>query len=113
MHDPCHLIRHTSRQITEYAIGIAGLVPGVDVRVSDAYDNCCGGGGLVVRHAPDVARKVVQENMKAIENTGAAMLVTPCPLCTAQIEDNLFRKGSHVEVFDLAVFIAQHLPLKE
>ena len=50
------------------------------------------------------------ENLVAIDATGAERLVTPCPLCTAQIESNLFRAGSSVEVDDLTVFIAQRLP---
>jgi Fe-S oxidoreductase len=50
--------------------------------------------------------------MEAIQKTGAERLVTPCPLCTAQIESNLFKAGSSVEVDDLTVFIAQRLPKK-
>ncbi|MHA1863331.1 MAG: heterodisulfide reductase-related iron-sulfur binding cluster, partial [Candidatus Thorarchaeota archaeon] len=64
-------------------------------------------------HASEVANSVVQENMIALEKTGAERLVTPCPLCTAQIENNLFKSGSSIEVDDLTVFIAQRLPKKE
>jgi Fe-S oxidoreductase len=112
VHDPCHLIRHTSRQITDYALDILRQLPRVKVTESEAYDSCCGGGGLVSYHSNDVANAVVKENMEAIEKTGAERLVTPCPLCTAQIENNLFKAGSSVEVDDLTVFIAQRLPKK-
>ncbi|MHA2359337.1 MAG: (Fe-S)-binding protein [Candidatus Thorarchaeota archaeon] len=113
VHDPCHLIRHTSRQVTDYALEILRLLPGVKVTESEAFDSCCGGGGLVSYHANDVANAVVKENMDAIQKTGAERLVTPCPLCTAQIESNLFKAGSSVEVDDLTVFIAQRFPKKE
>ena len=113
VHDPCHLIRHTSRQVTDYALEILRLLPGVKVTESEAFDSCCGGGGLVSYHSNDVANAVVKENMDAIQKTGAERLVTPCPLCTAQIENNLFKAGSSVEVDDLTVFIAQRLPKKE
>ena len=112
VHDPCHLIRHTSRQITEYALDILRQIPGVRVTASEAYDSCCGGGGLVSYHSSDVANAVVKENLEAIAKTGTDRLVTPCPLCTAQIETNLFKAGSSVEVDDLTVFIAQKLPKK-
>jgi fumarate reductase (CoM/CoB) subunit B len=112
VHDPCHLIKHTSRHITDYALDILRQIPGVKVTESEAYDSCCGGGGLVSYHSTDVANAVVKENLDAIEKTGADRLVTPCPLCTAQIESNLFKAGSSVEVDDLTVFIAQRLPRK-
>ncbi|MCK5390557.1 MAG: (Fe-S)-binding protein, partial [Candidatus Thorarchaeota archaeon] len=113
VHDPCHLIRHTSRQVMEHALNILRLMPGVRVTESVEHDNCCGGGGMVSFHASEVANSVVQENMMALEKTGAERLVTPCPLCTAQIENNLFKSGSSIEVDDLTVFIAQRLPKKE
>ncbi|TFH05251.1 MAG: (Fe-S)-binding protein [Candidatus Thorarchaeota archaeon] len=113
VHDPCHLIRHTSRQVMDHALNILRIMPGVRVSESIAHDSCCGGGGMVSYHSPDVANAVVQENMKALEKTGAERLVTPCPLCTAQIESNLFKIGSSIEVDDLTVFIAQRLAKKE
>jgi Fe-S oxidoreductase len=67
---------------------------------------------MVSYHSSDVANAVVQENLQALEKTGAERLVTPCPLCTAQIETNLFKSGSSIEVDDLTVFIAQRLPKK-
>lgn len=112
IHDPCHLIKHTSRQTMEHALTILRELPGVRVSESEAYDSCCGGGGLVSYHSSDVANAVVKENMEAIQKTGTDRLVTPCPLCTAQIESNLFKAGSSVEVDDLTVFIAQRLPKK-
>jgi Fe-S oxidoreductase len=112
VHDPCHLIRHTSRQIMDYAFEILREIPNVRVTESEAFDSCCGGGGLVSYHSRDVADAVVKENIEAIQKTGAERLVTPCPLCTAQIENNLFKSGSSVEVDDLTVFIAQRLPEK-
>jgi Fe-S oxidoreductase len=112
LHDPCHLIRHTTRQITDYAFDILRQIPGVKVTESEAYDSCCGGGGLVAYHSNDVANSVVKENLTAIQKTHADRVVTPCPLCTAQIESNLFKIGSSIEVDDLTVFIAQRLPKK-
>ncbi len=92
-----------------HAISILSVAPGVKVSISDAEDSCCGGGGLVAYHSSDVADAVVEENLAAIERTGAQRVVAPCPLCTAHIESKLFKTGSSVEVDDLTVFIAQRL----
>ncbi|TFG29939.1 (Fe-S)-binding protein [Candidatus Thorarchaeota archaeon] len=113
VHDPCHLIRHTSRQIMDHAMSILALMPGVRVTPTIAHDSCCGGGGMVSYHSGDVADAVVAENLIALNYTGAERLVTPCPLCTAQIEKNLFKSGSPIEVDDLTVFIAQRLSKRE
>jgi len=110
VHDPCHLIRYTSRQIMDYASEILAVIPGVKVTTSEAHDSCCGGGGMVSYHSDDVANAVVQENLIALAATGAERLVTPCPLCTAQLENSLFKNGSPIEVEDLTVFIARRLP---
>jgi len=113
VHDPCHLIRHTSRQVMDHALNILRSMPGVRVSESIAHDSCCGGGGMVSYHSTDVANAVTKENMQALQKTGAERVVTPCPLCTAQLESNLFKSGSSIEVDDLTVFIAQRLPKKE
>ncbi len=112
VHDPCHLIKHTSRQVMQNALDLLQQFPGVKVTESEANDSCCGGGGMVAYHSNDVANAVVKENLDAIQKTGADRLVTPCPLCTVQIENNLFKSGSTVEVDDLTVFLAQRLPRK-
>jgi Fe-S oxidoreductase len=112
VHHPCHLVRHTSRQIADFALEILKLVPGVEVRPSDVSDSCCGGGGMVGYHSKDVADAVTRTNVAGIRASGADRAVTPCPLCTAQLESSFFRSGSAVEVDDLTVFIAGRLPLK-
>ncbi len=112
VHDPCHLIRHTSRQIEVHIRHILELMEAPIVVDSRVSDSCCGGGGMVGYHAPDVANAVTVENIEGISASGAERLVTPCPLCTAQIENALYRSNIDVEVDDLTVFLAQHLPLK-
>jgi Fe-S oxidoreductase len=113
VHDPCHLIRHTSRQVMDHALNILRIIPGIRVSESFAHDSCCGGGGMVSYHSSDVANAITELNMFALEKTGAERVVTPCPLCTAQLETNLYKSGSSIEVDDLTVFIAQRLPKKE
>ncbi|TXT57452.1 MAG: hypothetical protein BAJATHORv1_10154 [Candidatus Thorarchaeota archaeon] len=112
IHEPCHLIKHTSRQILDYAVEILQAIPNVEVITSSARDSCCGGGGMVAYHAPSVAKSVVGINLAAIDATSASRVVTPCPLCTATLEDNLYRSGIPIDVDDLTVFIATHLSME-
>ncbi len=113
IHSPCHLIRHTSRQLADYAAKIVEAMPNTRYTQSVLHDSCCGGGGMVGYHSPDVANRVARENLRAIKRTGASRVLAPCPLCTAHIEEMLFKTGSSVEVDDLTVFIAQRLFKKE
>jgi fumarate reductase (CoM/CoB) subunit B len=113
VHDPCHLIRHTSRQLMDEALEILDCLPGVEVSVSEAEDSCCGGGGLVAYHSSAIADAVTQENVEGIKNTDADRVVTPCPLCTSQLETRLFKSGSSIDVDDLSVFVAKYLPFEE
>jgi Fe-S oxidoreductase len=113
IHSPCHLIRHTSRQIMDHTAQILLTLKDVTYVPSFGADSCCGGGGLVGYHSPDIASSVVRENLRAIEKTGASRVVTPCPLCTAQLENSLFKEGIPVDVDDMTVFIAQRLPAKK
>ncbi len=112
VHDPCHLIRHTAREIHDIMLKILAILPDVEYVPTGVTDSCCGGGGMVSYHAKDVSDAVVEENLVGINNTDAERLVAPCPLCTAQLENSLYRSGSSIEVDDLTVFIAQRLKLK-
>ncbi|MGY5876784.1 MAG: (Fe-S)-binding protein [Candidatus Thorarchaeota archaeon] len=112
VHDPCHLIRHTSRQLHDYILQLLEIIPGVEYVDTGVPDSCCGGGGMVAYHSADVASSIVRENLVGIMSTDADRLVAPCPLCTAQLENSLYRNGSSIEVDDLTVFIAQRLNLR-
>ncbi len=109
IHEPCHLIRHTSRMIMYYSSLILEMIPGVIVKRSVAADSCCGGGGMVGYHAPHVAGAITTVNIRAIQDTHAERVVTPCPLCTAQLENGLFKERVPVDVDDFTVFIAQQI----
>ncbi|MHA1654058.1 MAG: (Fe-S)-binding protein [Candidatus Thorarchaeota archaeon] len=112
VHDPCHLIRHVSRLVMDSALEILGAIPDVELADSGVADSCCGGGGLVGYHAADVSSLVTARNIEAITRRDPDRVVAPCPLCTSQIENELYRHGSGIEVDDLTVFIAKHLPLR-
>ncbi len=109
IHDPCHLIRHTTRRIEDHAREILSYMPGVTVVRTGVSDSCCGGGGLVVYHSRSVARAVTDVNVAGIAQTDPERIVTPCPLCMTRLEDALVGAGVRIEVDDMTVFIAQHL----
>ncbi|MEM2143485.1 MAG: (Fe-S)-binding protein, partial [Candidatus Thorarchaeota archaeon] len=112
LHHPCHLIRHTSRRLADYALEILGMIPGIDLRTTGVSDWCCGGGGMVGYHSRDVSDSVTTINVKGIVRSGVQRVLAPCPLCTAQIDSSLYRSGAKAEAEDLTVFVAQHLPLR-
>jgi glycolate oxidase iron-sulfur subunit len=86
-HQPCHLayglgVRHEPREL---------------VRLIGEYveieDKCCGFGGLFSYEHPEMAEKINDEKINAIAESGAELVVTPCPGCKYQISAGLKRQG--------------------
>ncbi len=109
VHQPCHLIRHVSRNIGDDMEWLLDLIAPVTVKHSGVEDSCCGGGGLVNHHDTKTSDAVTRVNVEAIGALGVDRAVAPCPLCVAQLENAAFRAGVDMDVEDLTVLVAQYL----
>ena len=95
-HDPCHLVR--GQNISAQPRAILKSLPGITlVEMRDAQ-RCCGGGGSFSFYNYDLSKQIGQRKAENIEATGASVVVTGCPGCMLQLEDQLGQKGSRVEV---------------
>ena len=56
-------------------------------------DRCCGGGGVIRLTNHKLAQAIGRRKVKAIQDTKAEVVVTPCPLCVLQINESLRRQG--------------------
>lgn len=86
-HQPCHLaygieVRHEPRELVKL-IG----------KYVEIEDKCCGFGGLFSYEHPEMAEKINDEKINAIAESGAELVVTPCPGCKYQISAGLKRRG--------------------
>ncbi|HUV24067.1 MAG TPA: heterodisulfide reductase-related iron-sulfur binding cluster [Methanomassiliicoccales archaeon] len=95
-HQPCHLSRTIGRHAMDYALALLQEVPGLEVLELENADMCCGGGGGVVAGHPDVALDLANEKMSSFSDSGADLLLAPCPFCVLNLER---AGGSNVREF--------------
>jgi len=80
-HDPCHLVRGQGIKAAPRT-----LLSGVgELREMAAADACCGGAGSFHLDYPQAASRILERKKRAIDATGADMVVTACPGCMMQL----------------------------
>ena len=91
---PCHLLHAQGVD----AAPLLDVIEGVErVALPDA-DECCGAGGLYMALEPDLARRVREKKLDAIDRSGAAVVATPNPGCMLWLWRGLRERGSDVRV---------------
>lgn len=104
-HDPCHAGRHMG--IYEQPRQILANIPGielVEMRRNRRNAWCCGGGGGVNKVFPEITQFASNQRILEAEETGARALITSCPFCVVNLKEAASRKGSSIQVFDIAQF---------
>ena len=100
-HDSCHLGRHMNvfeepRNVIE---SVASLVEMENNRENSL---CCGAGGGVKSAYPQIAAQMAQSRLQQARDTGCETLVTPCPFCKLNLEND------DIEVLDLTEFLVKY-----
>lgn len=100
-HDSCHLGRHCGvfdepREVIE---SVAGLVEMDNIRENSL---CCGAGGGVKSAYPEIASEMAKLRIDQAKETGCGILVTPCPFCKLNLEND------DLEVLDLTEFLVEY-----
>ncbi len=107
-HDPCHLGRHM-KVYDEPREVLKKL--GVEVREIPLRNRetsaCCGAGGGVRAEYKDSALEAATERLKQAEETGAKILVTPCPFCTFNLREAAAKNNIDMKVYDLVELVAK------
>lgn len=94
IHLPCHLNR--GMHAGTGAKAFLKRLPGLDVRLLDGADECCGGGGLCALKNPDLSRTLGHKKARAVRQSHSNLVTTPCPGCLVQIRAHLGRSGSRI-----------------
>jgi Fe-S oxidoreductase len=55
--------------------------------------NCCGAGGMLAVHRPDLSDEVALLRLEEARTTGASILVTGCPRCDGHFARAMDSKG--------------------
>lgn len=100
-HDSCHLGRHCNvfdepRNVIK---SVANLVEMDNIRENSL---CCGAGGGVKSAYPEIANQMASSRLEQAKQTGCETLVTPCPFCKLNLEND------DVEVLDLTEFLVKY-----
>ena len=100
-HDSCHLGRHCNvfDEPRDVISGVADLVEMENNRESSL---CCGAGGGVKSAYPEIANQMAELRINQAKQTGCSTLVTPCPFCKLNLENE------DMEVLDLTEFLVKY-----
>ncbi len=86
-HDPCHLVRY--QNIKDQPRAILKALKGIKYVEMPNADLCCGMGGSFSVYHYDLTKKIAGKKMDGIKATGADIVVTACPGCMINLEDNV------------------------
>lgn len=100
-HDSCHLGRHLNvfdapRNVIK---SVANLLEMENIRENSL---CCGAGGGVKSAYPEIADQMAQTRINQAKQTGCTTLVTACPFCKLNLENDA------MEVLDLCEFLVKY-----
>ena len=99
-HDSCHLGRQCNvfDEPREVIKSVANLVEMENIREDSL---CCGAGGGVKSAYPEIADEMALSRIAQAKETGCETLVTPCPFCKLNLEND------DIEVLDLTEFLVK------
>ncbi len=92
--DACHLLH--GQKISLQPRQLLRQIP--DVQLQEPIDAavCCGSAGVYNLLQPDVADELGQQKVENLLNTGAALIASPNPGCSLQIQKHLERQGKTI-----------------
>ena len=99
-HDPCVFARYCEDVDSPRKI-LASILEQelIEMDTNKKMANCCGAGGMLEVHRPDLANDVALLRLEEADDTGASVLVTGCPRCDTyftQAMDSKGRKGLRI-----------------
>ena len=100
-HDSCHLGRHCN-VFDEPRHVISNVANLLEMQNNRENSLCCGAGGGVKSAYPEIASQMADSRISQAIETGADLLVTPCPFCKLNLKD----RG--LNVLDLTEFLINY-----
>jgi glycolate oxidase iron-sulfur subunit len=95
-HDACHALR--AQRIHEQPRALLGRIPDLELVEIPEGDVCCGAAGLYNVLEPEMASELRRRKAEAIVTTGASVVASANPGCTAQIAAGLRELGAEIDV---------------
>ncbi|MGO9607936.1 MAG: (Fe-S)-binding protein [Candidatus Binataceae bacterium] len=103
-HPSCHLMRELN--VREEPMTLLSAVNGIRLMEVGKREECCGFGGLFSVKFPHISGAMLEDKLKAIQASGAEVVVSNDCGCLMQIGGGLHRAGAKIEVHHLAEVLA-------
>ncbi len=110
VHDPCSLRHVLHDQIYPYRL--LHHIPDARVVLLADNDQCCGAAGTYFIEQPALADKLLDGKIKALDHSGAQLLVTSNVGCSMHIASRLRATGSGVEVLHPVTLLARQMGMQ-
>jgi heterodisulfide reductase subunit D len=104
--DPCHLGRYAKEYAAPREILKSLGINLVEMWRTGHNSLCCGAGGGVLGNRPDLAKRFAANRWQEAKATGAKVMVTACPFCTANLQKG---KPKEFKIIDITSLVAQAL----
>lgn len=85
-------------------------VRGLELISMDRFDECCGFGGSFSVRFPEISGAMVDDKAKAVEATGADIVIATDAGCLMNVGGRLRRRGSPVRIVHMAEVLAGEEP---
>jgi glycolate oxidase iron-sulfur subunit len=110
--DACHLLH--GQKISLQPRQLLKQIPGVTLREPIDAALCCGSAGVYNMLHPEVSTELGQMKVRNLLNTGAALVASPNPGCSLQIQQHMAGQGRAIPLFhpmELLDLSIRNLPL--
>jgi len=109
-HDPCYLGRYRNLYDEPRQV-IARSAELVEAPRTREKSFCCGAGGGLVFLGDESGKRMNEERANELAATGAGVIATACPFCSAVLRDALGGEGKEgrPELLDIAQIVAQQI----
>ncbi len=89
--DSCHLVH--AQKVRSAPREILRAIPGLELVELEAPDRCCGSAGVYSFTQREMSLRLLDDKMRDVASTGAAVIATANPGCIMQLEAGLRRHG--------------------
>ncbi len=110
VHESCTL-RNTLRA-SKHLYSVLRRIPEIELVELPGNNRCCGAAGTYFLDQPEFSKALLDEKIRAFEQTGADCLVTANIGCALHIANGLVRNGKNIEVLHPVTLLARQIRIK-
>lgn len=92
---PCHLLH--AQRVAEPPLRVLRAIPGLELLPLRGSEECCGGAGIYALTHGELGKRIGDDKVAAVRETGAEVVATGNPGCMMQIGAGLLVEGRGVE----------------